>query len=48
MAYDAKHDNVIELLLERGANVEGLFDYRGRLPTDERRSFRWSRDARPT
>ena len=31
MAYDAKHDDVIELLLERGANVEGLFDYRGRL-----------------
>jgi hypothetical protein len=33
MAYDAKHDDVIELLLGRGANieVEGLFDYRGRL-----------------
>jgi len=31
MAYDAKHDDVIGLLIERGANVEGLFDYRGRL-----------------
>ena len=31
MAYDAKHDDIIKLLIERGANVEGQFDYRGRL-----------------
>jgi len=31
MAYDAKHDDVIGLLLERGANIEGVFDHRGRL-----------------
>ena len=33
VAYDAKHDDVMELLLERdtGVNAEGLFGYRGRL-----------------